>query len=193
MLAGLGNCGEQYADTRHNVGFRAIDAIAAENDFANWRHKFDGACANGKLGTHEVLLLKPKTSMNDSGRSIVAAMRFFKIPVQQIFVFYDELDLAAGKLRVRLGGGTAGHNGVSSVVAHVGNVFWRVRIGIGRPETRGDEARYVLDKFARHEHWRIPMFAALAQYATLLVEGRATTYQTRVIEKIRAVVNTDGA
>ena len=186
LLVGLGNCGQKYSQTRHNLGFMAIDEIAHTHGFTTWRRKFEGMCASGKINTQDVLLLKPTTFVNESGRSIKAAMRFYKLLPQNIIVFYDEIDLAPGKIRLRVGGNTAGHNGIGSIITHIGNEFRRVRIGIGRPPAGTDRAQYVLRKFAARDNlWRIPMLTAIAIHAPLLAEDHDARFQTHVIETVR--------
>ena len=132
LFVGLGNLGANYAFNRHNVGFMAVDAIAAAHGFPAWRKRFAGAVAESKLGREQVML-KPQTFMNESGRSVGEAVRFYKLDLGDVVVFHDELDLAPGKVRVKTGGGVAGHNGLKSLTAHIGNDYVRVRIGIGHP------------------------------------------------------------
>ncbi len=176
LLTGLGNPGAEYAKHRHNVGFMAIDAIAAKHGFSPFRKKFQSELADGVLSVDgksvKTLLLKPQTYMNDSGRAVSAAMSFYKIPLADVFVFHDELDLAPGKLRVKIGGGAAGHNGLRSITAHSGADFHRVRIGIGHP---GDKARvtgHVLGDFSKGDNdWLAPMLDALAEAAPQLTNG----------------------
>ena len=136
LFVGLGNPGAEYAFNRHNVGFMAADAIAATHGFPAWRKRFQGLAAEGRLGREQVLLLKPQTFMNESGRSVGEAVRFYKLDLADVIVFHDELDLVPGKVRVKAGGGVAGHNGLRSITAHIGNDYVRVRIGIGHPGSR---------------------------------------------------------
>ena len=138
LFVGLGNPGAQYALNRHNVGFMAVDAIAAAHDFPAWRKRFSGLASEGKLGGEQVLLLKSQTFMNESGRAVGEAVRFYKLDLSDVIAFHDELDLAQGKVRVKVGGGVAGHNGLKSLTAHIGNDYVRVRFGIGHP---GNKAR----------------------------------------------------
>ena len=137
LFVGLGNPGREYAFNRHNVGFMAVDAIAAAHDFPAWRRRFQGVAAEGRLGGEPVLLFKPETFMNESGRAVGEAVRFYKLELDDVVVFHDELDLAPGKVRVKTGGGVAGHNGLKSLTAHIGNDYVRVRIGIGHPGAEG--------------------------------------------------------
>ena len=171
LLVGLGNPGREYAGHRHNVGYRALDAIARREGLV-WRaSRFHGETAAGRLGDRETLLLKPTTYMNDSGRSVAAAARFYKVPVEEVFVFHDELDLPAGKIRVKQGGGAAGHNGLRSIDALFGNAYWRVRLGIGHPGDRRRVLGHVLDDFdAADREWLDPLLSAIAEHAGLLVQ-----------------------
>src|SRR5882672_1199962 len=152
LLVGLGNPGAKYAGNRHNVGFMAVDAIARRHGIGPWRRRFQGVAAEGLVGAARVLLLKPETFMNDSGRAVAEAARFFKLEPQGIVVFHDELDLPPGKLRAKTGGGNAGHNGLRSISAHIGNEYRRVRIGIGHPGLKDMVYPYVLSDFAKSEH-----------------------------------------
>jgi peptidyl-tRNA hydrolase, PTH1 family len=151
LWVGLGNPGAEYAMHRHNVGFMAVDAIAAGHGFAPWKAKFQGMLAEGRIGSEKILLLKPMTFMNESGRSVGEAMRFYKLDVGDITVFYDELDLAPFKVKVRTGGGAAGHNGIRSTVAHISEDFRRVRIGIGHPGHKDRVTGHVLGNYAKAE------------------------------------------
>ena len=151
LWVGLGNPGADYAGHRHNVGFMAVDAIAAEHRFGPWKAKFQGTIAEGRIGDAKILLLKPATFMNESGRSVGEAMRFYKLAVGDVTVFYDELDLAPFKVKVRTVGGTAGHNGIRSTVAHIGEEFRRVRIGIGHPGHKDRVTPHVLGNWAKAE------------------------------------------
>jgi peptidyl-tRNA hydrolase, PTH1 family len=151
LWVGLGNPGADYAMHRHNVGFMAADVIASEYRFSPWKSKFQGLIAEGRIGTEKVLLLKPATFMNDSGRSVGEAMRFYKLETGDVTVFYDELDLTPFKVKVRIGGGAAGHNGIRSTVAHIGEDFRRVRIGIGHPGHKDRVTGHVLGNYAKAE------------------------------------------
>ena len=151
LFVGLGNPGGQYAGNRHNIGFMAMDRIAADHGFAPWRKKFNGQLTEGRLGRDKVLLLKPETFMNRSGQSVGEAMRFYKLEPADVVVFHDELDLAPGKVRVKSGGGHAGHNGLRSIHAHIGDAYDRVRLGIGHPGRKELVAGYVLSDFAKAE------------------------------------------
>lgn len=189
LLVGLGNPGEKYARHRHNVGFMAADAIAERYRFGPARTKFRGELREGTLpapqGDVRALILKPQTYMNDSGQSVGEAARFYKIPPENVIVFYDELDLAPGKLKVKTGGGAAGHNGIRSIDAHIGANFRRVRIGIGHP---GDKARvtgHVLGDFSKaDENWLQPVLAAIAEAAPLLADAAENRFMTAVAAKL---------
>ncbi|MBB5519466.1 aminoacyl-tRNA hydrolase [Amphiplicatus metriothermophilus] len=178
LLVGLGNPGAKYARHRHNVGFMAVDAVADVHGFSPPRAKFQGELREGFLdsprGRIKAIVLKPLTYMNESGRSVGEAMRFFRLQPADVVVFHDELDLAPGKVKAKTGGGTAGHNGLKSIAAHIGPDFRRVRIGIGHP---GDKARvtgHVLGDFARaDQEWLAPLLAAVAAAAPALAEGDA--------------------
>ncbi|MBP7241763.1 aminoacyl-tRNA hydrolase [Amaricoccus sp.] len=172
LLVGLGNPGAKYARNRHNVGWMALDAIGAAHGFALWRSKFHGQIAEGRIGTARVLLLKPETFMNLSGDSVRAAMAFHKLEPADVIVLHDELDLAPGRVRARVGGGAAGHNGIRSIVAHIGPEFLRVRIGIGHPGDKRVVANYVLNDFAKDEAgWLDAVLPAIARAAPELVAG----------------------
>jgi PTH1 family peptidyl-tRNA hydrolase len=151
LFVGLGNPGGQYAGNRHNIGFMAMDRIASDHGFAPWRKKFNGQLTEGRLGRDKVLLLKPETFMNRSGQSVGEAMQFYKLEPADVVVFHDELDLAPGKVRVKSGGGHAGHNGLRSIHAHISEAYDRVRLGIGHPGRKELVAGYVLSDFAKAE------------------------------------------
>lgn len=172
LLVGLGNPGPGYAGHRHNVGFMALDAIARRHGFSPWRKRFQGEAAEGQLGTEKVLALKPMTYMNESGRAVGEALRFFKLAPQDLLVLHDELDLAPAKVKLKRGGGHAGHNGLRSIAQHIGPDFRRLRIGIGHP---GDKARvhgHVLSDFAKAEQPLVErLLEALAAHAALLAEN----------------------
>lgn len=170
LIVGLGNPGAQYARNRHNIGFLAVEAIAAEQGFGPWRSKFQGAVAEGRLGGEKALLLRPETFMNLSGDSVRAAMGFYKLTPADVVVLHDELDLAPGRLRFKTGGGHAGHNGLRSIDAHIGPAFQRLRMGIGHPGDKRLVSNYVLGDFAKaDEAWLDPLLAAVAAEAPLLV------------------------
>ena len=187
LFVGLGNPGAQHTFNRHNLGFMAVDAIAAAYDFPGWRKRFQGVASEGKLGREPVLLLKPGTYMNESGRSVGEAVRFYKLELDDVIVFHDELDLAPGKVRVKTGGGVAGHNGLKSLTAHLGNDYIRVRIGIGHPGRKEQVVGYVLHDFAKSDHaWLEPLLGAIADNAPYLAEGAADKFQSRVAHAMQA-------
>jgi PTH1 family peptidyl-tRNA hydrolase len=179
LFVGLGNPGAQYAFNRHNVGFMAVDAIAAAHNFPAWRNRFSSLVTEGRLGREKVLLLKPQTFMNESGRAAGEAMRFYKLDEADVVVFHDELDLAPGKVRVKVGGGVAGHNGLKSLTAHLGNDYTRARIGIGHPGHR--EKVYVMRDFSQADYdWLEPLLGAIADAAPHLADGANDKFQTQV-------------
>jgi PTH1 family peptidyl-tRNA hydrolase len=172
IWAGLGNPGAEYALHRHNVGFMAVDTIAEVHDFEPPKKAFQGWAQQGRIGRERILLLKPATQMNESGRSIGEAMRFFKADESKVTVFHDELDLPPFKVKVKVGGGTAGHNGLRSTEAHIGNAFRRVRIGIGHPGHKDVVKRHVLGNYAKAEMDRLAdMLGAIAAEAEWLAKG----------------------
>lgn len=176
LLVGLGNPGGKYEANRHNIGFLAIDAIADRFGFSSFRKKFQGDLSEGTLpGCGKVLLLKPTTFMNDSGQSVGEATRFYKIDVGDVIVFHDELDLAPGKVKAKTGGGVAGHNGLRSITAHLGNDYRRVRIGIGHPGDKAKVHGYVLGDFSKADRdWLDTLIDALAASAPSLIDGDAS-------------------
>ncbi len=181
LFVGLGNPGTQHALNRHNVGFMAVDAIAAAHGFPAWRKRFQGVATEGRLGREQVLLLKPGTYMNESGRAVGEAVRFYKLELDDVIVFHDELDLTPGKVRVKTGGGTAGHNGLKSLSAHIGNDYVRVRIGIGHPGAKELVTGYVLHDFAKADYaWLEPLLGAIADNAPYLAESAPDKFQSLV-------------
>lgn len=172
LFVGLGNPGLKYAANRHNIGFMALDRIAEDHGFGPWRSKFQGVVSEGRLGTQKVLLLKPETFMNLSGQSVGEAMRFYKLDPSDVTVFHDELDLAPGKVKVKTGGGHAGHNGLRSTDAHIGPEFRRVRLGIGHPGRKDLVSRYVLHDFARADQgWLEDLMRGISKGAADLADG----------------------
>jgi PTH1 family peptidyl-tRNA hydrolase len=187
LFTGLGNPGPRHAANRHNVGFLAIDAIHRRHRFAPWRRRFQGETAEGQLGDKRVLLLKPMTFMNESGRSVAEAQNFFKIELGDITVFHDEIDLAPMKLRVKTGGGNAGHNGLRSISSTCGNDYVRVRMGVGHPGVPELVHPHVLSDFAKDElPWVDAMCVAIADEAELLAAGRPEEFQNRIHLALRA-------
>jgi PTH1 family peptidyl-tRNA hydrolase len=181
LWVGLGNPGAQYARNRHNVGFMAVDRIAADRGFSPWKRGFRGEVAEGRFGSEKVLLLKPQTFMNLSGEAVQAAMAFHKIAAADVTVFHDELDLAPGKLRLKQGGGHAGHNGLRSLHAHIGEGYGRVRIGIGHPGHKDAVAAYVLHDFAKADaDWLDDLLRGMADGAPALAAGDGPGFQNAV-------------
>ncbi|WP_418591841.1 aminoacyl-tRNA hydrolase [Ponticoccus sp. (in: a-proteobacteria)] len=185
ILVGLGNPGAKYAANRHNIGFMALDRIASDHGFGPWKAKFQGQIAEGRLGGDKALLLKPETFMNLSGQSVGEAMRFYKLEPGDVTVFHDELDLAPGKVRLKTGGGHAGHNGLRSIHAHIGETYHRVRLGIGHPGRKELVAAYVLHDFAKaDEGWLDDLLRGLSDGAPYLVEGDRSRFQNAVAARM---------
>ena len=186
LLVGLGNPGGKYEQNRHNAGFMAVDAIASYYNAPSWRKRFQGGATEVEIGGQKCLLLKPTTYMNESGRAVAEAVRFYKVAPGDVIVFHDELDLEPGKIRVKTGGGHAGHNGLRSISAHIGNEFRRVRIGVGHPGNREVVVHYVLHDFARADReWLEPLFEAMAKSAGLLVAGQDAKFMNDVARLTR--------
>jgi PTH1 family peptidyl-tRNA hydrolase len=181
LFVGLGNPGPKYALNRHNIGFMAVDRIAERWRFAAWRSRFQGEVAEGEVGGVRVLALKPKTYMNESGRAVAEAARFYKLDLGDLAVFHDELDLAQGRMRVKTGGGNAGHNGLRSISAHLGNDYKRVRLGIGHPGHKDLVLAHVLNDFAKADRdWLGTLVDAVADNADRLAAGDDAGFQNRV-------------
>ena len=181
LAVGLGNPGPRYAGNRHNIGFMAVDAVAAHYRFPAWRSKFQAEVSEGEIAGRPVLLMKPTTFMNDSGRAVAGAARFYKLAPGDVTVLYDELDLAPGKLRVKTGGGLAGHNGLRSINAHIGPDFRRVRIGIGHPGDKDRVTGHVLKDFAKADKvWLDPLLDGIAEHFPLLVTGDEGAFMSKV-------------
>jgi peptidyl-tRNA hydrolase, PTH1 family len=181
LFVGLGNPGERYVGNRHNIGFMAVQAIAKRHHIAPWRRRFQGVAVEGAIGAEKLLLLLPGTFMNESGRAVAEAVHFYKLGLTDIVVFHDELDLPPGKLRVKTGGGNAGHNGLRSISAHVGNDYRRVRFGIGHPGDKDMVEPYVLQDFAKSERaWVEALCEIVADDAGLLAKGEDASFQNKV-------------
>lgn len=182
LFVGLGNPGSDYARNRHNAGFIAVDRLCGRHDFFDWKAKWGALIADGRIGTEKVLLVKPQRFMNKSGLPVAEIARFYKIPAGDIFVFYDEIDLAIGKVRLKQGGGNGGHNGIRDLDRHLGADYWRVRIGVGRPRERIDVKNWVLMDFDRDEleGWLADLVTAMADEANRLVIHDAEGFQSRV-------------
>jgi PTH1 family peptidyl-tRNA hydrolase len=181
LFVGLGNPGAKYQGNRHNIGFMVIDDIARRHGLGPWRRRFQGETSEGTLGGERVVLLKPMTFMNDSGRSVQEASAYLKISLGDIAVFHDELELPFAKVRVKLGGGIAGHNGLRSISAHVGNDYRRVRLGIGHPGAKELVHNHVLSDFAKAERPQLEAFNdAVTDNVALLVGGHDSSFQNKV-------------
>src|ERR1700750_789906 len=181
LFVGLGNPGAKYARNRHNIGFMAVDEIARRHGFSPWRRRFQGETSEGSLDAEKIILLKPTTYMNESGRAVQEAANFFKLGESDIVVFHDEIELPPAKVRVKVGGGIAGHNGLRSISAHVGNDYRRVRIGVGHPGIKELVHGHVLSDFAKDERpWVEALREAIADNARLLAVGRDSTFQNKV-------------
>ena len=182
ILAGLGNPGPKYEKNRHNVGFMAVDAIARRWNFGPWKGRFQSFAAEGSVGDVKAILIKPQTYYNDSGLAVGAAMRFFKATPADVILFYDEIDLAPGRFRMKTGGGAAGNNGIRSIVSQVGPYFRRARIGTGHPGDKDLVMGHVLSDFHKVDaRWLAPLLEALADAAPLLAAGEDEKYQTEVM------------
>jgi PTH1 family peptidyl-tRNA hydrolase len=181
LFVGLGNPGARYAGNRHNIGFMVVDAIRKRHELPMWRRRFQGVATEGPIGDERVLLLLPGTYVNESGRAVAEAARFYKLELSDIVVFHDELDLPPGKVRVKVGGGVAGHNGLRSISSQIGNDYRRVRIGIGHPGDKDLVQPYVLSDFARDERpWVEALCGIIADNAELLVRGQDASFQNKV-------------
>jgi PTH1 family peptidyl-tRNA hydrolase len=181
LLVGLGNPGERYAGNRHNIGFMALQEIAKRHGLGPWRRRFQGVACEGPIGSERALLLLPGTFMNESGRAVADAARFYKLPLDAVTVFHDEIDLPPAKVRVKTGGGIAGHNGLRSISEHIGNDYRRVRIGVGHPGNKDMVQHYVLSDFAKSEKaWVEALVGILADNADLIARGEDATFQNKV-------------
>jgi peptidyl-tRNA hydrolase, PTH1 family len=181
LLVGLGNPGARYAGNRHNVGFMAVQAIAERHGIGPWRRRFQGVAAEGPIGSSRSLLLLPGTFMNESGRAVAEAVHFYKLAIGDITVFHDEIDLAPSKVRVKVGGGIAGHNGLRSISEHIGNDYRRVRIGVGHPGIKDQVQHYVLSDFAKGERgWVEALMGILADNVDLIARGEDASFQNKV-------------
>jgi peptidyl-tRNA hydrolase, PTH1 family len=181
LFVGLGNPGARYAGNRHNIGFAVVETIAKRHGIAPWRRRFQGVAAEGSIANERVQLLLPGTFMNDSGRAVAEAAHFYKLTPSELVVFHDELDLPPAKVRVKVGGGVAGHNGLRSITAHVGNDYRRVRIGIGHPGHKDRVQPYVLSDFAKNERdWVEALRDVIADNAELLARGQDASFQNKI-------------
>jgi peptidyl-tRNA hydrolase, PTH1 family len=181
LLVGLGNPGARYVGNRHNIGFLAVQEIAKRQGLGPWRRRFAGVACEGPLGGVRTLLLLPGTFMNESGRAVAEASHFYKLSPAQITVFHDEIDLPPGKVRVKIGGGIAGHNGLRSISEHIGNDYRRVRIGVGHPGDKDLVQHYVLSDFAKSDRgWVEALIAIIGDNAELLARGQDASFQNKV-------------
>jgi len=181
LFVGLGNPGPKYVGNRHNIGFMAVQAVAHRHNIAPWRRRFQGVAVEGMIASERVLLLLPGTFMNESGRAVAEAAHFYRVEASHVVVFHDEAELPPGKVRLKIGGGNAGHNGLRSISEHVGNDYRRVRIGVGHPGDKKLMEHYVLQDFAKSEWpWVEALCDVIADNAGLLVEGKDSTFQNKV-------------
>ncbi|MGN6146106.1 MAG: aminoacyl-tRNA hydrolase [Mesorhizobium sp.] len=193
ILAGLGNPGAKYANNRHNVGFMAADAIARRHSFSPWSKKFQAEIAEGRLGGDKVLLIKPQTFMNLSGQAVGEALRFYKLDPSAVTVLYDEIDLAPGKLRIKVGGGSGGHNGIRSLDQHIGQNYRRVRIGVGHPGVREMVQGHVLGDFSKADReWLDVLLDSIAGAADMLARGDDSGFMNRVTLDLREKLQPTG-
>jgi len=183
LLVGLGNPGAKYSGNRHNIGFMAVDRIARAHGFGPWKKKFQSEIAEGQIGGVRALLMKPQTYMNESGRAVGEAANFYKLSAPDVIVFYDEIDLAPGRLRMKTGGGAAGHNGIRSTIASsIGEGFRRARLGVGHPGQKELVHHYVLSDFAKADaDWVAALLDACAKAAPMLARGEDEKFQGEVM------------
>lgn len=185
LIVGLGNPGAKYARNRHNIGFMALDLIASDHGFGPWKSKFNGAVSEGRFGSDRAVLLKPETFMNNSGQSVAAAAQFYKIAPEDVIVFHDELDLAPGKVRFKMAGGHAGHNGLRSIHAHIGANYGRIRMGVGHPGHKDRVSGYVLSDFAKAEQdWLDDVLRGCADGAPHLAAGDPPKFMNAVALRV---------
>jgi PTH1 family peptidyl-tRNA hydrolase len=181
LLVGLGNPGAEYARNRHNIGFMAVDAVRSRHGIPPWRRRFHGVATEGELAGERVVLLLPGTFMNNSGLAVAEAAHFYKIGTGDVVVFHDEIELPSGKVRVKTGGGNAGHNGLRSISSHVGNDYRRVRIGVGHPGVKEQVHNHVLGDFAKAERpWVEAVCDIIAENAGLIATGDDANFQNKV-------------
>jgi peptidyl-tRNA hydrolase, PTH1 family len=184
LWAGLGNPGAQYAGNRHNIGFMVLDRIAADHGFSPWRTRFQAEMSEGRIAGCKVILLKPQTFMNLSGQAVGEAARYHKLDARMVTVFHDELDLAPGKLRLKQGGGHAGHNGLRSIIAHLGEDFARVRLGVGHPGHKDRVSGYVLQDFAKADgEWLDELLRGISEGAAHLARGEGVKFLSAVAQR----------
>jgi PTH1 family peptidyl-tRNA hydrolase len=185
LIVGLGNPGGKYASNRHNVGFMAIDKLHDHHGFQPWRRRFSGELAEGMIGCNKCLLLKPSTYMNESGRSVGEALRYYKLDLDDVVVLYDEIDLVPGKLKAKKGGGNAGHNGLRSLSSHIGNDYHRIRIGVGRPAQKSQVANHVLRDFTKSDYqWLEPLLDAISRKISCFLEQGAPVFLKKIVDSL---------
>ena len=181
FFVGLGNPGKKYANNRHNIGFMALNQISTDHSFSSWKHKFQGQISSGTLGMEKIILLKPDTFMNLSGKSVSEVTNFFKIPSKNVFVFYDELDLDVGKIKFKTGGGNAGHNGLRSIDQFIDNNYNKIRVGIGHPGDKNKVTGHVLGDFYKEDKlWLEPLLRAVGKAAIKLVSGNGVLFLNEI-------------
>ncbi|WP_273759308.1 aminoacyl-tRNA hydrolase [Bartonella sp. ML70XJBT.G] len=186
LIAGLGNPGLQYQNNRHNIGFMAIDAIYQSLSFSPWSKKFQAEITNGLINGEKTFLLKPQTFMNLSGQAIGEALRFYKVDLKNLIIIYDELDLRPGEIRVKIGGGNNGHNGIKSIDAHCGLDYYRVRLGIGRPHSKELVHQYVLGDFTKSDQeWLSPLLEAIAKNISFLIKDDKSLFINEIAQIMR--------
>ena len=187
LFVGLGNPGPQYENNRHNIGFMAIDEIIRSYGFSAEKPKYGGAASEGFIDTHKIICFKPLTFMNKSGIPTSQIANFYKIHLENVFVFHDDLDLAPGKIRVKRGGGAGGHNGLKSIDSHMGKDYWRVRLGIDHPGHKDRVSGYVLQNFSKAEmQWVVPLVQAVADEAHLLLGDEPNDFTAKVMSDLKA-------
>ena len=192
LLVGLGNPGSKYEKNRHNIGFMTIDEIHGFYNFSPWKKKFQSAASEGYIAGQKCLLLKPMTYMNESGRAVSEAVKFYKIPNEEIFVFHDELDIKPGKIKVKSGGGNAGHNGLKSISAHIGNEYTRIRMGIGHPGQKDIVHIYVLNNFSKEEtEWLNPLINAVSRATSKLIENDTPGFTNNIAQILKPDISKD--
>ncbi|WP_208434084.1 aminoacyl-tRNA hydrolase [Bartonella taylorii] len=186
LIAGLGNPGSQYKNNRHNIGFMAVDAIYQSFSFSPWSKKFQAEIANGLINGEKTFLIKPHTFMNLSGQAIGEALRFYKLDLKNLIIICDELDLPPGKVRVKVGGGNNGHNGIKSIDAHCGNDYCRVRLGIGHPGTKELVHQHVLGNFTKSDQeWLLPLLEAIAKSIASLIKGDKVLFMNEISQAMK--------
>lgn len=186
LLVGLGNPGREYAQTRHNVGFMAVDMFICRHLFSPFKSKFKGQVAEGEIAGEKIIVLKPETYMNLSGDSVLSVCKFYKIPVQNVVVFHDDMDLPVGKVKVKRGGGAGGHNGLKSIDKNIGNDYVRVRIGVSKPQTREEVVNYVLSAFSKEDKKIIEnTLEGIAKYIPLVVKGDLENFLNKLVIELK--------